>query len=143
MLVLVDIDGVLADSRWRKHLEPAARDGDWQRHWAAIPGDAPVAQVIAVVQALHAQGHEIRIVSARGEFSRVWTCDWLAKHEIVAESVWLRPVGCLDSDHECKRKIVEQWDRLPDLVIEDTPANADMFRKMGCKVLLVQHEVTP
>ncbi len=75
-LLLVDIDGVVADVTHRqRHLEGSTRD--WMSFFAEAADDAPIEAGIAAVQQAAEDGREIVYVTGRPERLRGVTERWL------------------------------------------------------------------
>jgi len=78
-VVVFDVDGVLADVRHRlKHVERKPKD--WPAFFAAMPGDAPLPEGIALAQRHAAAGDAIVYLTGRNEAYRRTTLAWFAQH---------------------------------------------------------------
>lgn len=77
-LAVLDIDGVLADVRYRlHHLEREPKN--WSAFFAAAPGDALLPEGAAVAARL-ALDHEVVYLTGRPERCRRDTVAWLSRH---------------------------------------------------------------
>ena len=84
-LVVVDIDGVLADVRHRQHHLAGPRK-NWSAYFAGAADDPPIdAGVQAVLQAVD-DGLDIAYLTGRPEHLREVTSSWLAQHGLPVAS---------------------------------------------------------
>ncbi len=88
MIVVFDIDGVLADATHRQH-HLARRPKDWDAFFGAVSGDPLLESGRSRLVEL-AETHDIVLVSGRPERCRADTEAWLARHGISARRVVLR-----------------------------------------------------
>lgn len=128
--VLVDIDGTLADHVGiRSPFE-----------WHAVDEDRPHEEVVELVQALHAAGDTIVVVSGRDAVCRAETENWLKRHNIEYADLFMRSKDDMRSDDIVKAEILEN-DILPKygvkMVIDDRPRVCHMWRSLGIKVIQV------
>ncbi len=127
---IVDIDGTVA-----------LRGERGPYDWARVGEDKPNGPVIAVVQALIRDGHEIRYVSGRMEQCRDDTVAWLREHVASATlptDLFMRPDGDYTPDDKLKRAIYEtqirdRWDVTG--VIDDRARVVAMWRSLGLTCL--------
>lgn len=91
MIVVFDIDGVLADPAHRQH-HLASRPKDWDAFFAAVGEDNVL---VAGRSRLHelAIDHEVVLVSGRPESTRAQTEAWLDRHGIAVSGLVLRRTG--------------------------------------------------
>jgi phosphatidate phosphatase APP1 len=132
--VIVDIDGTLADiSHRRHHLEGKRKR--WGKFFQAMDRDLPIPEVAARVRQL-SQDHTIVLVSGRPEDFRGVTEEWLRKHKIPYEQLWMRKSGDFRADDLVKEEILEQHLRKEEikLVIDDRPRVIRMWRRHGLEV---------
>jgi phosphoglycolate phosphatase-like HAD superfamily hydrolase len=90
VLAVFDIDGVVADVRHRLH--HLQRGRSWSRFFAAADADTLLPEGAALVADLAAR-HEIAWLTGRPEWLRGVTADWLARHDLPAGELHLRPPG--------------------------------------------------
>lgn len=87
-IAVVDIDGVLADATHRQHhLETRPRD--WDAFFAAVGGDAPIAEGVSLAVEL-AEDHDVVLLSGRPEATRAETLAWLQRSEVPFSRLLLR-----------------------------------------------------
>lgn len=89
-LVVVDLDGVLADVRHRVH-HVERRPKDWDAFFAAAIDDPVLPDGAAHVQAAMADGADIVYLTGRPERCRADTLVWLARHGLPAAALHMRP----------------------------------------------------
>jgi len=78
-VVVFDVDGVIADVRHRlRHVERTPKD--WDSFFAAMDGDTPLAEGVALARQHAASGHRIVYLTGRNEDHRAVTLDWLTRH---------------------------------------------------------------
>jgi predicted kinase len=123
---LVDIDGTLA----LMATTPGARSPfDWHR----VGEDAPNPAVVDLVRALAASA-AIVVMSGRDESCRALTEQWLARHEVPYDALFMRPAGDSRKDAIVKRElfdrqVAERWAVRG--VIDDRRQVVEMWRAMG------------
>lgn len=142
MLVVFDLDGTLANTfqRTYSHLACPERgyphmrqDMDWDSYFAECHRDTPYTHTINVLKALHAQGHAVRIWTARCESVRGETHRWLITHGVplwTAQTMRMRPEGNHVDDFILKQGWMADYGR-PDLVFEDRARVVKMWRSLG------------
>ncbi|WP_375475724.1 hypothetical protein [uncultured Jatrophihabitans sp.] len=89
MLAVFDIDGVVADVRHRLH---HLDRGNWRRFFAAADRDALLPEGARLVADLGA-GADVVWLTGRPESLREVTATWLARHELPAAELHMRPAG--------------------------------------------------
>ena len=139
-IVLVDVDGTLADVRHRLHHIRGGKKKNWKAFFAAMDRDKPIASTVAWVKAL-AEHHDIVVITGRPEEYRARTVAWLKQHEIPFADVFMRPDGDHRPDYEVKKEALLRWPkRRIKLVIEDRPPVCDMWLEQGIRCVLVESE---
>lgn len=142
--IIVDIDGTIADIGHRLHF---IRDGkkDWDGFFAAAKDDAPVENVIVIVNNLALSlGVELDliVVSGRPERTREATSAWLHVSGVsVYDELFMRPDGDHRPDHIVKEEILDRdilphWDVL--CSIDDRNQVVAMWRRRGITCLQVR-----
>ena len=134
-LSVVDIDGVLADVRHRlHHLE--RRPKDWRGFFAAAPQDPLLTTGRDIVVRL-AEVCEVVYLSGRPERCRGDTDAWLARHELPAGELLLRPHGDSRPAKELKVEVLRRLSqRAPvTVLVDDDPAVLAAARAAGFDVL--------
>ena len=139
-VVLVDVDGTLADVRHRlQHIRGGKRK-NWKAFFEAMDRDTPIASTIDWVKDL-AKTHEIVIITGRPEHYRARTIAWLQRQGVPFSDIFMRRDGDRRPDYDMKREALARWgkDRIA-LVIEDRPPVCDMWTREGVKCVLVESD---
>ena len=90
--VVLDLDGVLADTRHRmRHLR--RRPKNWDAFFAAAVDDPVHEEGLAIAREAAARGAAVVYLSGRPERTRTDTLDWLARAGAPPGEVVLRPEG--------------------------------------------------
>lgn len=106
--VIFDLDGCLCDtSSILHHLEGEERD--FHAFHAAAAGCPPVADVVEAARRAHEDGLAVLVVSSREFIWRDQTIEWLTRHAIAYDGLYLRIVGDYRKDTVIKDEI---WDHL-------------------------------
>ncbi|MEP6695918.1 MAG: hypothetical protein ABJA34_03460 [Pseudonocardiales bacterium] len=131
---MLDIDGVVADVRHRLvHLE--SRPKDWKAFFAAAPADSPLAEGLALAQALAAE-HDIIWLTGRPERLRRVTVAWLRSHGLPTAELHMRRNGDHRPARETKVAVVRRIaaERSIAVVVDDDPAVVDALLAAGLPV---------
>ena len=136
---IFDIDGTLANNEHRaKHLDHGNYDGNskerWAKFFAGIPLDTPIKPVIGVLVRLAATGTRIVLATGRSETNRAATVDWLSRHEVPYDALYMRPSDCYRPDNIVKSEMLDTiladgWK--PWIVFDDRQSVVDMWRERG------------
>lgn len=136
-IVIVDLDGTLADGTHREHhLKCDPRD--WDGYYSKCSGDTPIREIIELVQLL-AIKYEIWILTGRRDDTRLETVDWLREYHIPYSRLFMREHGDFTQDNELKLAWVDQAgvrDRVH-LVLEDRQRVVDAWRQNGFRCIQV------
>jgi len=142
-IVLVDIDGTLADGSHREHLvrtEPK----QWDQYLELCNLDAPVVPVFEWVAEL-SKDHTIVIVSGRGAEREQKTYDWFNKIWVEKAAPYFpvfqwffRNAGDHRPDDIVKLEVLYLLPRKPVMVIDDRPSVIRAWRSKGLKVIPVR-----
>ena len=138
--VIVDVDGTLVDVSGVRHyvLEDPRRKDFHHFHLAAM-FCPPIASTVALVRALWGSGVTVYIVTAR---KRRWlrhTQDWLWKHSIGYDALFMR------ADDDDRRDVLVKADILDDiltrhdvvLAVDDNPAVIALWQERGIPTVIV------
>ena len=143
LAAIFDRDGTLAAI----HNGPMDRSNDsWAAYNAALPFDAPVPQVVALLNAMRPGVVRI-MVSGRAEGDwpgdrrrRFAMQDWIAKHNLPIDYLFMREGGDQRLDSVVKEEILQR-DILPRfdpiLAVDDRPQVIDVWRRYGISTLQV------
>ena len=135
MLVVFDIDGTLANIEHRLDYV-RSKPKNWKAFDAGIPNDEVNELVVAIYDALVADGHTIVLASGRNERSRKATEDWLSKNFLNAhKKLYMRKEADYRNDSIVKREMLDEiiadYGKKPDMVFDDRPRVVNMWRDAG------------
>lgn len=158
-LIVVDIDGTLANIDHRLHFIKERSDADspekdaslWDAFFEACDRDEPIFDVIAVVDALREvfnprtgkSLYKIVFVTGRSESIRGKTCIWLKHYlgadlSVMSDDLLMRKEGDHRPDHIVKLEVFRKYGyKFEDVicVFEDRNAVVEAWRKKGVTVL--------
>lgn len=101
--------------------------------------DIPNTNIIDLVKAYcETYDCELIIITGRDESCREVTLEWLNKHYLYPNQLFMRQIGDYSKGEECKRKIFEDNIRNKynvDLIFEDSSKVVKMYRDLGLTVL--------
>jgi predicted kinase len=97
--VWLDIDGTVARMFGRS---PFA--------WDRVGEDQPIQHVIDVARALKKDGYKIVVMSGRDEVCRPQTIEWLNRHGVPFDDIFMRPQGSQTKDSKIKHDLF--WDHV-------------------------------
>lgn len=160
MIYIFDLDGTLCDLTHRLHLLPKnlpdhrRRSDSWRDFEEQCWRDKGILAVLNILQALWVGGHVVYICTARHDFTRDMTIDWLHQHmpsiprewwgSAVDTRLFMRPAGDRRKDVELKRDWLNTrfakggFDRQQiACVFEDRQRVVDMWREEGLQCLQV------
>jgi hypothetical protein len=139
--VIFDIDGTIADLTERRQYL-LTKPKNWKAFKAGVPFDTPIKPVVEVLKALHAQKWNIILCSGRGREQETDTRNWLAKHKIPYNHLYIRK----ERDYRCDSIVKKElFDAIvadgfkPLIVFDDRDRVVDMWRENG----LVCAQVAP
>jgi hypothetical protein len=143
-VVIMDIDGTLANAEHRLHLLPERRpevnrSQAWEEFLAEAYADAINHEIRVLNNALHEHAL-IFVVTGRDARDEDMTRRWLAEHCIQFDRLYMRPKGDRRQDTEVKAEILEQiraegFEVL--LAVEDRASVTAMWRANGVRCLQV------
>lgn len=135
-IVIVDMDGTLADVSHRLHHLTGPKK-NWKKFFGAMSDDPPSEIVMNWVKALAAD-YEVVIMTGRPEAYRSVTETWLSDHGVRYSSLLMRRDGDHRPDHVVKRELLDRTDKdRVAFVIDDRPSVCEMWRGCGLKVFQV------
>jgi hypothetical protein len=113
-VAVIDLDA-LRLSGWRSDLQA---QGDWEAYHRAATQDPPDLRLVLLVQGLRRSAVEIFLVTDQPERWMIRCQEWLAKHDIAATTLWMRPDTDWNPGHEIKAAWIATLDH-PALVVSD------------------------
>ena len=136
-IVIVDIDGTIADVRHRLHHIKGPRKKNWKAFFEAMDRDKPIESMIAQVHELEKK-HDIIVVTGRPEHYRKRTEKWLREHDIRYVRLFMRPDGDHRRDYTVKEEVLRKYakGRIV-LAIDDRGPVCDMWEKNGIRCIRV------
>lgn len=137
LVIVVDLDGTLYDSRGREHL---AQNKHWDDFHRASAGDPPNMDVLKVLTALPTGRTIVIGCTGRNEEFRGITETWLTATGagVMFDEVLMRPEGNYMPDNELKPMMIsEYFGDLPaalenvTVILEDREKVVDAWRALG------------
>jgi len=153
--IIFDVDGTLADLTHRLHhiLEPDGSERpkdkkNWPAFFAAAKDDLPINEIIILAQAIESDrlnpgtpgDFAIVLASGRTAETRKATEDWLAKHKVPYDHLFMRRAGDHRDDHIVKKEYVGTMREMgyrPILAFEDRQRVVDMYRAENITTVVV------
>lgn len=141
MIVIVDIDGTLADISHRiKYIQSDPKD--WDKFYDNMVNDSPIYDVCIAVIAL-AASYRIVYITGRPLSHKRQTLDWLQRYMLPTGYLFMRSIGDRRQDYIVKKELYEREVKslLPlhggkvHLAIEDRKQVVDMWRSLGITTL--------
>lgn len=141
--IILDRDGTLASC----HNAPASRSNqEWQEYNAALPFDRPVPLVVGLLRSIRPGVVRI-MVSGRAEGDwpgdrrrRFAMQDWIAKHQLPIDFLFMREGGDKRVDAIVKEEILNR-DILPHfdpvVAVDDRPSVLEVWKKYGIHTIAV------
>jgi FMN phosphatase YigB (HAD superfamily) len=137
-IVIVDIDGTLADIQHRLHFVQGPGKKRWKQFFRAMDGDKPVEVVVRWVNSLPPEYKAI-LITGRNEEYRRETEAWLERHGVRYSKLLMRRAGDRRPDTIIKRELLDQVGReRVAFVIDDLPLVCEMYREYGLRVFQVR-----
>jgi uncharacterized HAD superfamily protein len=134
MLICFDIDGTLADLSHRVHFWRESPK-NWNMFKSEMVNDTPIEQICTIARTMHQESHNVILCSGRSEDTRDMTEDWLSKHGITFDALYMRAEKDYRSDDIVKKELLDQivfdWGQKPDIVFDDRPRVVKMWRENG------------
>lgn len=136
-LVLVDMDGTLADVEHRVHHVRGRGKKNWPAFFRGMTKDKPNAVVAEWVKNLRPE-YTIVILSGRPSSYARDTVQWLKKHKIPFDHLLMRREGDHRPDHIVKKELMATLPkRQIAFVIDDRASVCRMWRDEGLRVFQV------
>lgn len=137
--VICDLDGTLADISHRKHFVEGVEKKDWKSFFANVSEDKLNQSIAELLDIFYDDGYNILLVSGRPiNPCGIPTQDWLTKHKVKYDHLFMRAGGDSRSDVIVKQEILDHLpkDRI-DYVLDDRDSVVEMWRKNGLTCLQV------
>ena len=137
--VLIDIDHTLSDAAWRDPM--IGGEGGWDAYHAASISDEAATDIVALADAMKAQGHEVIGLTARPEKWRKLTMEWMLNNRVFLDEILMRPDEAFHPAPELKMTLARErfGEKLENVlfVLDDRDDVAAVFRGAGITVLQV------
>lgn len=104
---IFDLDGTLALIEHRRHFV-ASKPKNWKAFNAGITNDKPNKPLINILELVHRYSFKIVLCSGREEVHRQATVDWLAKHHIPYDELYMRGEKDYRSDDIIKKELLDK-----------------------------------
>ncbi|UTU07858.1 3'-phosphate, 5'-polynucleotide kinase [Caulobacter phage C1] len=128
---IFDFDGTLAQIDHRRHLVEDGRR-DWNAFFEACDQDAPIQEVIDILNILAKAGHRVEIWSGRSAAVEQKSRDWLARKGVDPIHLKrMRPIDDFQPDDKLKLSWLNEERSLghtPDVIFDDRQKVVDMWR---------------
>lgn len=127
--VVFDMDGVISDVSHRQHFLSGSRR-DWDGFFSACVDDPVIADTSVLLNLLRGD-HSVVLLTARPMRVRPQTLEWLDRHELHWDGLFMRDFGDYTASRRFKSETVDAMKaRGMDLrlAFEDDIRNVEMFR---------------
>lgn len=130
--IIVDLDGTLCDVEHRVEfvrLKPI----NWKEFNDRMIHDPINHWCAELIKAMKAQNYQIIFVTGRGEDYRTQTVDWLKKHNVNYDLLFMRALGDFREDADVKEDIYNQHIKLNFntlFVVDDRKSVVERWRKL-------------
>jgi phosphoglycolate phosphatase-like HAD superfamily hydrolase len=130
-MIIVDLDGTLADVRHRLHHIQSKGRKDWDRFFEGMPDDPVNDWCLQLLKAMAKEGYEIAVVSGRPDTYLDQVKEWLARYEVPYHRLYLRGGGDRRPDTIVKREILHRHFEKKDIlfVVDDRTSVVAMWRE--------------
>jgi len=138
-IVLVDMDGTIADASRRERQYLSGEKKDWPGFFRDMENDPPITDVLKRVKEL-AERYEIVILTGRPEKYRESTKTWLAKHGVEHSQLLMRRNGDSRPDYEAKAALLDELMSAGGevaLALDDRAPVCEAYRARGVHVVEV------
>ena len=135
MTIIVDIDGTLADNRYRQHYLEGEKK-NWDGFFSEMHLDEVNCTVLDTVQRYTkcSPRHDVILLTGRFEKHRRITEMWLKFHGVPYDVLFMRPNDDYRPDHEVKKEIYLNLIKSNNdvfLVLDDRASVVKMWRELG------------
>jgi phosphatidate phosphatase PAH1 len=137
--IIIDIDGTLADDRWRRHLlhDPTKT---WEEINSVSVNDPPNLWCQNLVEIYYKKGYHVIFLTARNEKAKDLTKAWLHNNVSFADyTLLMRPLADNKTPDWMIKEVIYRNDIEPtydiELCVDDRQTVADMWRRNGLTCL--------
>lgn len=136
--VLVDMDGTLSNANHRQHFV-VCKPKNWNAFNKGMAEDPVIEHTRRLIKIIHPELPVI-ILTARPIEYKPQTVEWLERHEILYDAIYMRPLKDYRQDFIVKKELLDlvRTDGFnPVLAFDDREAVAKMYRDNGVPCMLV------
>lgn len=138
-VVVVDMDGTIADASRREAKFLRRKKKDWPGFFRDMENDPPIKEILARVHEL-AETHDIVILTGRPEKYRPQTESWLKKYKVTPVEVLMRRSGDSRPDFEAKgalmRDLLER--RAVIMALDDREPVCQQYTALGVRCIVIE-----
>lgn len=134
-IILVDIDGVLSDDRWREPRKMIS----WDEYHSAAGNDPPIETSINLINSMHEQGFYIVALTTRPEKWRIVTMRWLTTHNVAIDELIMRPENDYRKSPELKLALAEPFGEEVVAIIDNRQDVIEMFNENWQHEIVTMH----
>ncbi len=134
-VVIVDIDGTIADVRHRLHHIRGGRHKNWKAFFEGMDRDTPIDTVIRWVRNL-SPDYDVVVVTGRPEQYRRRTEAWLHRQGISFSRLFMRRDGDHRPDYVAKAEVLRELSGVA-FAIDDRPQVCAMWKRNGIRCFQV------
>lgn len=140
-LYVFDLDGTIANIDHRlKYIK--GEKADWDKFFKECVNDSPITWIIELMQMIdsHPISSVILILSGRSSIVGEETVQWLEKHKVPYQYLFMREEGDYSPDEVMKKKELDNFlkdnpNYKLELIVDDRQKVVDMWRDSGYNVL--------
>ena len=140
-VVVVDMDGTIADASRREAKFLRRKKKDWPGFFRDMENDPPIQEILARVHEL-AETHDIVILTGRPEKYRPQTESWLRRHKVTPVEVLMRRSGDSRPDFEAKgalmRDLLERRNVV--MALDDREPVCAQYTALGVRCIVIQSD---
>lgn len=140
-VIVVDMDGTIADASRREAKFLRRKKKDWPGFFRDMENDPPIKEVLQRVHEL-AGTHDIVILTGRPEKYRLQTESWLKKHKIKPVEVLMRRSGDTRPDFEAKAALMKDLLERRDVVmaLDDREPVCEKYGALGVRCVVIESD---
>lgn len=131
--IIVDLDGTLCDVEHRVH-HVQGPNKNWKAFNSLLVHDDLNHWCFELIHAMSTRGYKVLFVTGRGEANRKPTEDWLKKHLVPYDDLFMRSVADFREDSDVKeeiyREMIEQEYQVL-FVVDDRKSVVDRWRELN------------
>jgi uncharacterized HAD superfamily protein len=130
--IIVDLDGTLCDVEHRVH-HVQGPNKDWLQFNQLLVHDALNDWCFELIEAMVARNYKIIFVTGRGESNRLPTEEWLTRHSVAYEHLYMRALLDQREDADVKEDIYLQFIEPKyhiSFVLDDRQSVVDRWREL-------------